>query len=66
MGDPNWEAVGIASDTLDNALAASKLPLPPRIHLEGLYAAVEQVRDEIRSAYIDATGEDPWGGTDGE
>lgn len=51
---PSWaqmhEACGHAVDRLENLLAAMKLPLPPRLHLEGLSGNLESIRDELRAA----------------
>lgn len=56
------DKIGEWADTLDNLLGATMLPMPAQFHLEQLTAAITAMRDEMRAAYVKATGENPWGG----
>lgn len=57
----DWvEVVGKQSDTIDNLIAASKLPMPADFHLTQIKNAMETMRDELREAYTGITGESPW------
>jgi hypothetical protein len=58
--DPHAERIGLASDRLDNLLHAAQLPLPPRMHLEGILPALAEIRDELREVFVALTGENPW------
>ena len=62
MKDENAERLGQAFDRLD-ALSyglSAMTGLDPKIHVEGLRGALPEIRDEIRSVYVDEVGDDPW------
>lgn len=54
------EFVGKKADTIDSLLGAMALPLPPKMHLDGLKASLTSMRDELRAEVVRATGENPW------
>ena len=54
------EALGQMADSLDSALYAAKMPLPPALHIEGLSGIVRSARDLLAQTVKDVTGEDPW------
>lgn len=58
----NSEALGRLADDLDAALYASKLPLPPRIHMDALVSVIRNARDVCAKTVVDETGENPWEG----
>lgn len=58
--DSNWEQVGESVDTLDNLIGAMKLPLPGELHLKALRESLPDLREKLRNAYVQATGEDHW------
>ena len=50
MNDDEIDVVGRARDSLDNGLAATKLPgLPAAIHLQGLTGIMRDVRDRLNA-----------------
>ena len=50
------ERLGLAADRVDNLLGALCLPLPPRIHVEGLTPNLREVAAELHAIY-DAAAE---------
>lgn len=60
MRSPHLEAVGIASDGIDNLIAAASLPMDPQFHLAAILSALPGVRDALREAYVAMAGENPW------
>lgn len=42
------ERLGLLADKADNCLHAANLPVPPATHVEGLTAAMREIRDELR------------------
>jgi hypothetical protein len=60
LNDDQLDRLGQISDTADNCLAASNLPVSTAIHLEGMREALKKIRDEIRGIYLEASGENPW------
>lgn len=56
------EKIANMVEAADNALHASKLPLPDSLHVDGLSSTVEKIRNELRAAYKSLTGDDPWAG----
>lgn len=55
-----WEAIGLLADRCDNLHGALSLPLPAAIHVEQMKRALPELRDALRTAYVVATGENPW------
>lgn len=49
------DALERAADRIENLLCALDLPLPDRLHLQGLRGALPEIRDEIRST-LESTG----------
>ena len=58
--DSNWEQVGESVDTLENLITAMKMNLPDDLHLQALRESLPDLREKLRSAYVQATGEDHW------
>jgi hypothetical protein len=61
VSDDDFETLGLLVDRLDNAAAATVLPVPTSILLEGMTGIVNDVRDELRSFLIER-GFNPWEG----
>jgi len=59
MDDDDFETLGRMVDRLDNAVAATQLPLPPDIHIAGMKGIIESVRDDLKKFLADK-GFDPW------
>lgn len=59
-GDPLWDVVGFAADTLDNLIHSMSLPMPPAFHVDQLRVALPGVRDKLRRSFVAATGQNPW------
>jgi len=47
-------------ETLDNLVAALSLQMPAEIHLVALRESLPEVRDRLRTAYLNLGGEDHW------
>jgi hypothetical protein len=54
------EEIGQLSDTADNLLGASELPLPPQMHIEGMRGGLTDIRNDLRRIYRAISGDDPW------
>lgn len=69
MDTETLERIGQMVDTAENGLAATAIPLPPSVHVEGLKAVLAKLRDEAKAIYLASGGEDWWpeteGGSDG-
>jgi hypothetical protein len=40
---------------------AMDMAVPPSIHMAALKAALPELRDKLRAAFVGITGENPWG-----
>lgn len=56
----DFDELGKLADRLDNALAATRLPVSPAMHIEGMKGIISDVRDELRSIAKTGLGYDPW------
>ena len=54
------DIVGRLADKADNFLHFNLLPLESRLRNDGLVSGLKEIRDELREAFIDRTGENPW------
>lgn len=54
------EHIAKLADKADNLLAATKLPVPDSLHIEGLKGGLQQMREELRVTYVALSGENPW------
>lgn len=54
------ENLGQAIDRVDNLAHALILPRPPQIHLDSLRSNLPEVVKELKKAYEEVTGENPW------
>jgi hypothetical protein len=52
--------IGRVADTLDNLIAALQMPLPDRMHIVALRAALPDASAALKAAYVAAFGENPW------
>lgn len=57
------DEIGIAADTLDNLVAASKMPLPSDKKLQYTVASLQTLSDNLKSIFVRITGENPWSDT---
>lgn len=62
MSRETMEVVGEVADSIENLLAAMKLPLSPTMHLDALRQSLPKLAADLRKVYIVETGDDPWGG----
>ena len=60
MASANMEELGKIADRVESLLCASRLPLPPGVHLQALQESLESLIQDLRRIYIDETGENPW------
>jgi hypothetical protein len=60
MSENLVETTGRAADKLDNLLAGMVMPLPPQMHLDCLKESLQDLSKDLKSAYREETGEDPW------
>lgn len=56
----NVEEIGRLSDTVDNYIAATNLPMPPKFHLEQLKDVLKKVSAKLKEIYVNASGYNPW------
>ena len=54
------EKLGELSDKADNLIAASMLPVSPRIHIDALRTGLKEIRDMLRIIYVEIGDDDPW------
>lgn len=54
------DILGAAIDRLDAAAHALELPLPAETHAKCLRQILPEVVEQLKSAYVKATGENPW------
>jgi len=54
------DKIAEAIDSLSNIIAALSLPVPDKIHVEGLRGTLPEIRDKIKAGYLEAGGEDYW------
>ena len=54
------EKLGQAIDRVDNLAHALLLPMPANMHVESLKAVLPDVVEELKEAYTELTGENPW------
>ena len=47
-------------DSLENLIAALKMPLPCEMHVEALRGTLPDLRDKLKRAYLAAGGENVW------
>ncbi|WP_299327570.1 hypothetical protein [Parasphingopyxis sp.] len=60
MTEEELDELGQMSDSLDSALAMQAVSLPPQMHIEGMTAVMEEVRDKLRRFVVDRADHDPW------
>jgi hypothetical protein len=58
--DELFEELGELADRLDSGLHATKMQLPPSIHIGGMSGIMRDVRDKLAEIVKRETGEDPW------
>lgn len=64
MDQSNFERIGQASDRLDNLAHMLTVPgIPAATQVDALQNSLPEIRDAIREALIQETGQDPWNGT---
>jgi hypothetical protein len=55
-----FDKLGEFSDRLDSILAMEAVPVPPAIKEKARAASLESLRDDMRAAYVEHTGDNPW------
>ena len=60
MTEESKEELGQAIDRVDNLAHALLLPLPAQMHVDSIKSILPEVVEELKAAYIKATGENPW------
>ncbi len=58
--DQSREALGQAIDRLDALAHSLALPLPASIHVTCLRGQIPEVVGELKAAFVQVTGENPW------
>lgn len=56
----NITEIGKVADTIDNLLAATNLPMPPKFHLEQLKDGLAKISAKLKLIFVDASGTNPW------
>ena len=54
------EKLGEQIDRIDNLRAALDLPMPPAFHVEQMKESLTDLSVEIKKAFTELTGENPW------
>ena len=54
------EKLGEQIDRIDNLRAALDLPMPPAFHVEQMKELLTDLSVEIKKAFTELTGENPW------
>ncbi len=60
MDEAQLETLGQLVDKAENFLSLQKMPIPEKMRVESLIQAVTELRDEIKSFYLENGGEDVW------
>lgn len=60
MSDPQ-ERLAVLIDELDSLCAALGMPIPDAMHVNALRASLPGKVRAIKAAFIEVTGENPWG-----
>jgi hypothetical protein len=60
MTEEAKEKLGLAIDRVDNLAHALQLKLPAQMHVEQLSEALPDVVKELKAAFVEATGQNPW------
>lgn len=58
--DQAREDLGQAIDRVDSMAHTLSLPVPDSIHVAGLRAALPKAVSELKAAFVQVTGENPW------
>jgi hypothetical protein len=58
--EEKFETLGQLIDSLDNFAHALKMPLPPQMHVEVLSKSLPEKVKELKSVFVEITGENPW------
>lgn len=58
--DELGERIGKLADKVDNYLAATRIPIPAKVHLEQLQIGLREVSDELKAIHEDMTGRKLW------
>ena len=54
------EKLGQAIDRVDNLAHALSLRIPDRMHVDALKGSLPEVVKELKKAFAEVTGENPW------
>lgn len=54
------DRLGTLVDNLDNAYHATKIPMSPGLHVQGLTGTVTATRDELKAFLKERFAYDPW------
>jgi hypothetical protein len=55
------EKLGQAIDRVDNMANALNIPMPAEFHIEQFKSTLPEIVAELKSAFAELTGENPWG-----
>lgn len=55
------EKLGVLIDEIDSLCAALGMPVPDAMHVQVLRASLPLKVKAIKAAFIEVTGENPWG-----
>lgn len=60
-----FERLGQAIDSLDSCTTGliTMTSLPDSIHVQGLRGSLPDIVEQLKKAFVDSTGEDPWNDT---
>jgi hypothetical protein len=60
MSEEAKEKLGQAIDRVDNLASALEIPMPANFHVESLKTLLPETVKELKEAYAEVTGENPW------
>lgn len=55
-----FETLGQIIDSIESLVYSLNLPLPPQMHVEQMRVALPEKVEELKSVFVEITGENPW------
>ena len=60
MNGRQLSTIGELADKADNYLGVAALPMPDSVKVDGLNQGLTELSEELKSLYIELSGENPW------
>ncbi len=58
--EEKFETLGQIIDSIDSLTCGLSIPMPAEIHLQALRSSLPEKVEELKKAFIEITGENPW------